>query len=202
VSKILGDNDIIVIDNLLDDFNIESIRENILSTEIPWFYNSTEGNTTVGSPIDTLDPKILEFHKTQVEEGPQLCYLVYRDGKLLGSSQLNNIRTITIPLQKKFDVVVDMTRVKYNLQFQITNGSKDKHNTPHVDSKFPHMTMIYYVNDSDGDTFFFDKKLNVTKRVSPKAGRAVIFKGDIMHTGQHPINSHARCVINMNFEVV
>ena len=32
----------------------------------------------------------------------------------------------------------------------------DAHQTPHVDTNSNHWVMIYYVNDSDGDTFLFD----------------------------------------------
>ena len=43
--------------------------------------------------------------------------------------------------------------------------------------------ILYYVNDSDGDTLFFDNKdkLNIIKRVSPKKGRVVHFDNNKLH---------------------
>ena len=81
---------------------------------------------------------------------------------------------------------------------------------PHIDFDFPHIASIYYVNDSDGDTIFYNQKtydtnqidnldLQEYKRVTPKANRLVIFEGDIVHTGSSPVNSKKRILINSNF---
>ena len=58
------------------------------------------------------------------------------------------------------------------------------------------ISIIYYVNNSDGDTFFFDKKLNTVKRISPRQGRAVVFNSNMRHAACCPINSVYRQVIN------
>lgn len=89
-------------------------------------------------------------------------------------------------------------RVKVNLLTRIPNYDKDCHNQPHVDMDEEHITKIYYVNDSDGDTFFFDKDYNIVERVSPKKGRLVEFKGDVIHAGSNPIENERRMVININ----
>tara|TARA_B100001564_G_C20300223_1_gene516565 strand:+ start:48 stop:623 length:576 start_codon:yes stop_codon:yes gene_type:complete len=81
---------------------------------------------------------------------------------------------------------------------------------PHIDYDFPHISSIYYVNDSDGDTIFYNQKasninqinnldLQEYKRITPKANRLVIFEGDIVHTGSSPINFKSRILINSNF---
>ena len=83
--------------------------------------------------------------------------------------------------------------------------------SPHVDFSFPHFSTVFYVNDSDGDTIFYDKRaksrteidqfsdLKEIKRVSPKANRLVIFEGDIVHTGSSPNKHKNRIIINSNF---
>ena len=38
---------------------------------------------------------------------------------------------------------------------------------PHVDFSFPHISTVYYVNNSDGDTIFFNKKLKEIKKRDP-----------------------------------
>ena len=53
------------------------------------------------------------------------------------------------------------------------------------------MNLIYYPEDSDGDTIFFnekfegkfvkDRKLTIRERVEPKNNTAVMFKGNISH---------------------
>jgi hypothetical protein len=53
----------------------------------------------------------------------------------------------------------------------------DYYNVPHVDIPMPHKTLIYYVNDSDGDTVIFKERWfgkndyaakTVAKTITPK----------------------------------
>lgn len=89
----------------------------------------------------------------------------------------------------------------------------------HVDFQQDHYTMIYYVNDTDGDTVFsryndkdfpseltekekfsiVNKDLWVEKRVTPKKGRCVIFDGRIYHASSTPTIDD-RFVLNYNFK--
>jgi len=82
----------------------------------------------------------------------------------------------------------------------------------HIDSIDPHLVVLYYVVDADGDTLLTDTKYtpgeedrwdmkvedhNVIARVTPKQGRALIFDGSYYHTAEQPTNS-LRCVINFD----
>ena len=69
--------------------------------------------------------------------------------------------------------------------------------TPHLDLKEKHSALLYYVNDSDGDTIIYEdvKKNKIKKTVKPKQGRMVIFDGSYWHTGSQPRNN-IRCIIN------
>ena len=73
------------------------------------------------------------------------------------------------------------------------------HTTPHTDRDEDHKVLIYYANDSDGDTFFFDKQLNIIERVPPKKGRFVIFDGRTLHSAGFNTESEIRLNINYNF---
>ena len=68
---------------------------------------------------------------------------------------------------------------------------------PHNDIYEPHLVCLYYINDSDGDTVFFNKE-NEIKRVSPKKGRIVLFDGAIKHSAGIPKNL-PRFILNINF---
>jgi hypothetical protein len=68
---------------------------------------------------------------------------------------------------------------------------------PHIDFPFQHTVVLYYVNDSDGDTVFFDKNNQIVKSVSPKKGRVIIFDGLIYHGGGIPKKNH-RCIVNFD----
>jgi len=115
-------------------------------------------------------------------------------------------------------------RIKANFQTRAPKISKDKFNFPHCDLDQSHKdvfgpfasTAILYLNDCDGDTYFFkenayeisDKSipyedwlnsLTILKQISPKQGRLVIFPSGMVHAGSHPIENDYRMVVNFNF---
>ena len=67
----------------------------------------------------------------------------------------------------------------------------------HVDLPFQHTVVLYYVNDADGDTVFFDKNNKIVKSVSPKRGRIVMFDGTQYHGGGIP-RKGPRCAVNFD----
>jgi hypothetical protein len=96
-------------------------------------------------------------------------------------------------------------RLKANLTVPVKGWTKDTVQEPHIDMPIPHLVCLYYVNDSDGDTFFFDQmfdekaeptKFTVYRRVAPKKGTAVIFDGLRYHGSNNPIESNNRYIIN------
>jgi hypothetical protein len=72
-----------------------------------------------------------------------------------------------------------------------------EHYAPHTDLPFDHLVVLYYVNDADGDTVFFNEKNEIIKSVSPKRGRVVAFDGRILHGGGIP-KAGPRCAINFD----
>lgn len=77
--------------------------------------------------------------------------------------------------------------------------TKLDHYAPHIDLPFEHKVVLYYVNDSDGDTVFFNQG-KIFKRVAPKRGRCVVFDGDIWHGGGIP-TKNPRSVVNFDILV-
>jgi hypothetical protein len=69
---------------------------------------------------------------------------------------------------------------------------------PHNDLIIPHMVCLYYVNDSDGDTIFYNDNGSILKKVSPKKGRIALFDGSIKHSAGQPTKNE-RIVINICF---
>lgn len=72
-----------------------------------------------------------------------------------------------------------------------------KHYAPHIDFPFPHTVLLYYVNDADGATVFFNQKREVIEEVTPRKGRLLVFDGTVYHGGGIPRNG-PRCVVNYN----
>jgi hypothetical protein len=107
---------------------------------------------------------------------------------------------------KKHGIKVEkVLRIKANI---LNKTDKQNHiHPPHVDIAIPHMVLLYYVNDSDGDTIIFDQKhssgyvptLTVNRKVSPKAGAAILFDGLTYHSSASPEHAEERIVLNINF---
>ncbi len=85
--------------------------------------------------------------------------------------------------------------------FMLTNYSEYKVHAPHVDLDIPHLVMLYYIKDSDGPTHLYNKDMSVMKKIEPKKGRCVFFRGDMLHGSSTPVKNYSRIVINYNFNL-
>ena len=177
-----------VIDNFLSDELANKIEQEFSQSSygFNWHYN---GLTVMGS----------------VNDSPQLTHVMYY-------RSLNKEKKLEEHISPKFYLIEQMMkdcyekhdfkekfiyRIKCNLLFPTHSGRK--HLPPHTDyQKGKHSVILYYVNDSDGDTFLFNDDMTVRKRVSPKKNRALYFDGSITHAASNPKNSDSRFVININ----
>lgn len=205
-------NNILIFDDLVPTFFQDYIEEYM--TRVNFNLGSTGmGTSGVG------DNLIKKMGLKNIKEHFQLVHTVYNDQ----SNRVNNLGEDSVFLTpmylalakiESFLPSIDfyLNRIKINLQANVDKSFKDHYNLPHMDVTFKgdkSLTMLYYVNDSDGDTFFFEENdpymvikdynnLTLHKRISPKKGRVVIFRSDRIHAGSHPVDSPYRMVINYN----
>ena len=132
-------------------------------------------------------------YTTSKKDSFQLTHLFY------DYREKEKVRSDYFELVKKLIEKVNhrnIYRVKANLCTNITNYNKKNHQIVHQDMNDERFfSLLYYVNNSDGDTVFFKNK-KVIKRVKPKKNKAVIFNSNIEHAGSNPIKSPYRMVIN------
>ena len=88
-------------------------------------------------------------------------------------------------------------RAHMTLQYPKPKTANVPHNI-HTDQNFPHIVGLYYVNDTDGDTFFFDEDDNVVERVKPERGKMVVFDGKWRHSSSSP-SEKVRFTLNINY---
>ena len=86
-------------------------------------------------------------------------------------------------------------RIKANLLQPHPDAGE--HHPWHTDSTESYTSMIYYINDSDGDTFLNKTE---TKRITPKANSAVIFPSNLWHASSNPTKGR-RMVLNYMVEM-
>ena len=140
-------------------------------------------------------------------ESEQLVHALYLEG-----ARRSQFFDVVFPffyfLEEKTGVRLGaIERIKANMLLKSAEPD-DKYNTPHIDvPDAGYKSLIYYVKDSDGDTFIFnetfrDKKaLTVNKRVSPKKAKAVLFDSNTWHASSNPRQNQNRVVLNLIFKV-
>ena len=176
------------------------ILEDIIckSPEFQWVYTPSTNNQK--------ETQIMKRDERSYES-EQLVHALYLEG-----ARRSQFFDVIFPffyfLEEKTGIRLEaVERIKANMLLKSTEPG-DKYNTPHIDVPDPgYKSLLYYVKDSDGDTFFFnetwrDKKaLTLKQRVSPKKGKAVVFDSNVWHASSNPRQNQNRVVLNLIFKV-
>lgn len=128
--------------------------------------------------------------------------------------------------KKTYDKVISVVndgcnKINFNIEkiercygaIHATMRDEQKCDVIHTNRDIPHLVMLYYVNDSDGDTILYDKtlkdipfdidypdenyELNIQHRISPQKGRILFFDGSVYHSPSTPTKS-MRCIITLD----
>jgi hypothetical protein len=179
-----------IIDNFLPQEYQDVLERTFLGPEFPWFFHPA----TSGKDHKYPDlPGICDTY--------QFVHNIFFNGSV-NSNCFDLVQNVMYKLMLAENIDTSrLLKIKANLTLQSVH-LKDTFAPPHID--FPDfrdefITCLYYVNDSDGDTLFFDSNNNIVNRVTPKKGRLAYFKGDYTHSKEAPQHHATRCVINFNF---
>ena len=208
MNDILKNKKYIIFDNIISTKKSNSIEELFLSDNFPWFVTNSrdEKGNFLTCELDNTTKKWLK-HKNVVDKGQLHHNFFYRENFLIKNELVKNSHYCSIieDLLKDFEVKinnkVDIIRIKSNLIFESKQYTKKTFGIPHIDSNESHYVLIYYVNDCDGDTLLFDDNEKIVAKISPKKGRILFFKGNILHANGHPTKYNCRCVINFNIKI-
>jgi hypothetical protein len=136
------------------------------------------------------------------------------DGKDHGMLALV-FRSLAYNLAEKLDISIhEIINARTFLQLPGGNLSETTAREYHVDYAKSHKVLLYYVNDSDGDTILLKQKYpfshnkisgltqgEILQTISPKKGRVVLFDGAHFHSSTIP-SMQLRCVINIDISLV
>jgi hypothetical protein len=199
-----------IFDDLLPSALTDRIEGMLMSRDFSWF---ALDNLSLGDQEEKY--KFTYKDNYRYIETYGMSSLIYKDDHWYDPYSLYMM------VRQIIDYVVDkegieynrILRVKANFLTQNVDHSFDEMciNFPHLDNYNDHKVLVYYVNDSDGDTVLFNEQfdpehrtktepieLTTEARVQPKKGRILMFDGLQYHTSQNPINSKHRCIININ----
>lgn len=171
-----------VIDNVLDDTMYEHLGGLALGSVIPWFY--------VPNIAALDDNNVAEEHS-----GFSHNTIDHEDRKIVSAFAFTFLPILFESCKRKNILVNDVIQSRlfcHNPKLQ-ANIQNEKHR----DLNYNHKVCLYYFNDSDGDTVFFDDDDKVVHRQTPKKNTAVIFDGSIMHCSSTP--TQRRIILNINF---
>lgn len=195
-----------IIENIIPESFQDDIKYELLgSGYFPWYFNPS----TVDSSKQYSYPGIGAM--ANAIDSPQFYHLlVNRETGISPSPYFNLVKPILYFLEKEVGIkAIEITRIKANLLMQFNSGLGGIHH-PHIDQELPNTkTLIYYVDDSDGDTYtyneYFDgtKQSNFTveKQITPKKGTAVLLDTMRYHSSSLPKETETRCVINIVFKI-
>jgi hypothetical protein len=187
-------NEIIVIENFLKNYQQDSIEDVLTHNEFPYFLYKV----TVD---DEVTPESYKFNTNVSKNTAQFIHIFSFNGN--NSTFLNHVSPLYNKLIDLLDDEYFLIRCKANLNFQDESYLENHYYTPHIDNDDSSgISAIYYVNDSDGDTYFFNENKEIVKRVSPKKGTLVYWPNGIFHAGSPPKKSKYRVVININLKPI
>ena len=156
-----------------------------LDVNFPWFYL----HDTAFSP--TKSKRL----KSQQDSFSHLLYRRY--DKPARSAFLHlfqpYLKTISHKINLDYEKII---RVRLGMYYPRPHAPA--HNNPHVDDQRDHMTVIYYVNQSTGNTFLFSEKPPI--QITPQQGKLVIFKGHVRHASSDP-KDKLRITLNINYAI-
>ena len=215
--------DITVLENFLPESYTNELEYCMLfgrRSNFNWYYNE---NTNVD--INDFEKNLCMFPDApNTLDSPQFTHTSFfsmTDGEKT-SPYLPFMKTMLYFIEKETGLKVQkLLRIKANLITQQADYPDDHYHTPHIDSPVytdcdvnceNYVTFLYYVNDSDGDTYLFDQILaskilppdgnfTIAKRQTPKKGTGVLFNGSRYHASSPPRKSKHRMVINYMFTI-
>lgn len=189
-----------IIENFLPQWYFETLKDNILNNEdVKWIF--------VSKNIAGEDSGyVTELPKAKSNIGFSHVFFTY-------IPPLTEVKTDMYPMfepllakiEEDYDLKINML---HRIRAVITPQAKEEGiHLPHTDEATPHYTFLYYLNDCDGDTIFFNeynptenKNLTVEKRITPKANTGILFDGLHLHSSSVPVETEYRATLNINFD--
>tara|TARA_R110000803_G_C11951457_1_gene317717 strand:+ start:154 stop:792 length:639 start_codon:yes stop_codon:yes gene_type:complete len=192
--------------------NYQDYLEVLFLSSLPWYANNLIQTTTYKDK-ESYDYFISSNNpiQEQIFETYQFIHQFIDVDSDIFSPHFLEITPLIHYIQDyfKYEYKVTPKRIKANFKHQIPPEYTSKINTPHVDyhdESNDLFTIIYYVNDSDGDTILFNEyyegypisTFSQQKQITPKKGKLVMFPSKLFHSGNFPVLSPFRSVINLN----
>jgi len=197
------------LDEVVHKDDVEKIHDTFMDCQFPWHYNDvTAKDSELGLDFVKDTP---QFTHTLIDSisNPGVPLSMYASmAEVVVDSLKQNTQT----------PIIGVERVKANMLLPQYGWNRSWCNMPHVDknddrkSDCNFVSVVYYVNDSDGDTVFFNKwygqegtddefPLRIVTQVRPRKGSLIMFNSNRYHASSPPVDFQRRVVLNMVLKV-
>lgn len=191
-----------IIKNAVDQKSFDQIYKLVIKDNFPYFLGLDSGEYTLLEDIEKLRNSTV-FPTKNGFITPQLSHCLILDEKI-NSTYAEIFIPIIIQIMKDNNIKGYIHKAKINLLLNNSEvQTEDTHNMPHVDNDEEHVSLLLYLNDSDGDTVVFNerykdefKTLTVMKKIKPQANKLLIIDNHF-HASTNPIKSGIRIVLNV-----
>lgn len=181
-----------IIDGVVAEGYAEHLEGLLTRSRLNWNY---EPATAYGINVDDV-----EIKEGIVDHG-QWTFNVFEEGQVRDNTIFNAVLPILYNLAESEGFGAQgLHRVRLNC-LTIDRAFKDtEYNQPHQDVQIPGFkTIVYYINDTQGDTVVFDGT-EIVERCSPKRNRACIIDSDKFHASSNPNERSVRYVVSFLVE--
>ena len=162
----------------------DHIEELLVSLNFPWYY--IPNAAWKPQPGEIVDDMLFSFSHS--------FHDVYKNS-FTAEYAFHALNVLYEIASKRNHIIKEVSRFRAFMQTPSRNPGT-MHGI-HTDQNQPHLVCIYYSNDADGDTVFFDNNNKEIFRNTPKKNTAVIFDGSIPHSAETP--SKRRAILNFNY---
>ena len=189
-----------IIENLLSPSHFNLVTQDVMNNDaFPWF-------RTLSTSHENDQPDIWSA---------SWYHTVFRDLDRTPKSVLAStfFPVLAIGMDRCNLRLTSLMRVRLGM---ITTTPQTYVHAPHIDADEEHYTALYYLNDADGDTIFYDQlykpgmpmnsqeyaskaNMKVFAREKPTKNKFVLFNGLRYHSSSSPTQSAQRIVVNFNF---
>jgi hypothetical protein len=188
--------DIVILDDVIPPSYQDYLEHLLLdNSDLPWFLIRNLNEVTSNQDSFTV---------------PGLSIQSISDGQDHGILSMV-FRCLAFSLAEKINVSIkEIVNARTFLQLPGGNLNEIVPRQYHVDYVKPHKVLLYYVNESDGDTIILKQRFpfsynkisglltgDIIHTISPKKGRVVLFDGSHFHSSSIP-STRPRCVINLD----
>jgi hypothetical protein len=194
-----------IIKNILKDNDYHNLYHLLTGVDFPWYYQP--------------DIAFRDFDEHTRDLNVVSSYGFTHVAWDSDQGKVSDIIYLIAPITESFEAktgtsVNNFLRIKVNLQTPLIDYTYNNYNGAHIDRFEPHKTIIYYVNDSDGETVIFDNvynpndqstwypdvNLKIKEKITPIANSLYYLENGLTyHSGSNPIKSQRRITININF---